>query len=75
MICKVAENSLMIKELIELEFPDWKKTLTEEQFNNIVPDEIRKTNISAAIQAALRTYFVENIVSPRFDENELNIII
>lgn len=60
----------MIKELIELEFPEWKRKLSEEQFNSIVPEDIRKNNITAAIQAVLRTYFTEQILLPRL-ENEL----
>lgn len=61
------QQDLMIKELIELEFPEWRKKLTEVEVNNIVPENIRKTNISAAIQATLRTFFVETILQPRLE--------
>jgi len=57
----------MIKELIELEFPEWRKKLTDEDIKNIVPPEVMKTNISAAIQASLRVYYTEKILLPRLE--------
>lgn len=61
------QQELMIKELIELEFPEWRKKLTEAEINNIVPESIRKTNIGAAIQASLRTFFIETVLQPRLE--------
>lgn len=43
----------------------WKRNLSEDQIKDIVPADVRKTNITSAIQAALRTYFTEKILFPR----------
>jgi len=58
----------MVKELVDLEFPEWRRKLTEEQINEFVPADIRKTGLSAAIQSVLRSYFIENIIGPRLSE-------
>ncbi|WP_131784003.1 hypothetical protein [Legionella gresilensis] len=65
---KKEKQELMIKELVELEFPSWRKKLTDLEFNTIVPEEVRKTNISGAIQSSLRAYFIEKIILPKLDE-------
>jgi hypothetical protein len=57
----------MVKELIELEFPDWKRKLTEEQIKQMVPADTLKTNLTPAIHSALRVYFTENILLPRLE--------
>lgn len=62
------QRNTMMKELADIEFPDWRKNLTEEQVKQIVPADTLKTNLTAAITAALRTYFYENVLAPRFDE-------
>lgn len=59
------QQDVLVKELIELEFPEWRRNLTDEQVNQIVPADVRKTGLSAAIQASLRTYFTEHVVFPR----------
>lgn len=59
------KHDLMVKELIDIEFPTWKKKLSDEEIKSIVPGDILKMNISAAIQAVLRTYFVETILLPK----------
>lgn len=61
------QKDAMIKELIELEFPDWRKKLTETEIKNIVPPETLNTKLSPAITVALRTYFVENILLPKLE--------
>lgn len=61
------ERDAMIKELIDLEFPDWRRKLTVDQIQQIVPAETLKANIAPAITAALRTYFVENVIPFKFD--------
>ena len=63
----------MIKELIDLEFPEWKKKLTEEQIKQIVPADTLKTNLTPAIHCALRGYFVDKILLPRLEAE--NILI
>ncbi|MBV9576696.1 MAG: hypothetical protein JO149_08750 [Gammaproteobacteria bacterium] len=62
------QRDAMMKELIELEFPDWRRKLTTDEIEKIVPEDIRKTNLSAAIQASLRTYYVEKILLPRLEK-------
>lgn len=57
----------MIKELVEMEFPEWRKNLSEDEIKQIVPADTLKTNLTPAIQAALRSYFVERILLPRLD--------
>lgn len=52
----------MLKELVELEFPEWRQNLDEEDIKKIVPKNIIK--IKAGLESALRTYFVEKILSP-----------
>lgn len=61
------KHDAMVKELIELEFPDWRKKLTQDEINKIVPDDVRKTNIAAAISAVLRTFFTENVLMPKIE--------
>ena len=63
----------MIKELIDLEFPEWKRKLTEEQIKQIIPADTLKTNLTPAIHSALRGYFTENILLPRLKSE--NILI
>lgn len=58
-----------LKELIELEFPVWRKNLTDLQIKDIVPADILKMNVAAAITASLRTHYVENILLPRLEED------
>ncbi|MBA2655618.1 MAG: hypothetical protein H0U70_01375 [Tatlockia sp.] len=58
----------MIKELIELEFPDWRRKLTEEEINKIVPQETRRSNFTGAVQSCLRTYFTENVIIPKIEK-------
>lgn len=62
---KKEEKENLIKELISLEFPEWKKSLSEEEIRNIVPEDTRKTKISAAIDSSLRTYFTDEVLFPR----------
>ncbi len=64
---KVRQESL-IKELVDLEFPEWKKNLSQDEIKKIVPEETLKTNLMPAIHAALRIYFTDNIIKPRFAE-------
>ena len=59
-----AQRDAMLNELIELEFPEWKRKLTDEEIKDILPDDIRKTNIKAAINATLRMHFIENVLLP-----------
>lgn len=64
-------QELMIKDLIELEFPTWRKQQTELEIQKIVPADILKMNVSAAITASLRTHFIENILLPKLKKDGL----
>lgn len=61
----------MIKELVDLEFPEWRKQLTEDDVKQIVPAHTLKANVTTAIQAALRSYFMEKILFPRLEKDGL----
>lgn len=61
------KRDLMLKELIELEFPSWRKTLAQDEIKKIVPDEILKANLAPAITASLRTYFIDNILLKKIE--------
>ena len=62
----------MIKELVDLEFPEWRKKLTELEIRQIVPEDILKMKITAPTQSALRTYFIEHILSTRFKREDIS---
>ena len=65
---KEKENrDLMIKEIIDIDFPEWRKKLTEDQIKLIVPENILRTKIVAAITASLRTHFIEKILFPKLE--------
>ncbi len=61
------QRDAMVKELVDLEFPEWRKKLTEAEIKNIVPTAVLKTNLSPAITAALRTHYVENVLLPKLE--------
>ncbi|MGQ3890015.1 hypothetical protein ACQUW5_13415 [Legionella sp. CNM-1927-20] len=65
---KKEKQELMIKELVDLEFPNWRRNLTENDYDEIVPEEVRKTNITGAIQSSLRNYFIEKVILPKLDK-------
>jgi len=51
----------MMKELINLAFDDWQSKLTQEDKDAFIPAEIKKSKLSAAKQASLKTYFTEKV--------------
>jgi hypothetical protein len=58
----------MIKELINIAFDDWQSKLSQEEKDNFIPEDVRKSRLSGAKLASLKAYFVENIwpqVSPK----------
>lgn len=57
----------MIKELVDLEFPNWKSNLSEMQLKQIVPEETLKTKLTPAINAYLKNYYIENILLPKIN--------
>jgi len=64
------KRDAMINELIEIEFPDWRKKLTQDEIKQIVPAETLKVNLGPAITSALRTYFVDNVLLPKINSQE-----
>lgn len=72
---KKEQREALVKELIELEFPEWRRRLTQEQINEIVPADVRRTGLSAAILSSLRTYFTEKILLPKISINGDGVII
>ncbi|WP_419421549.1 hypothetical protein ACNVED_16305 (plasmid) [Legionella sp. D16C41] len=65
---KKEREELMIKELVDLEFPNWRRNLTEREYDEIVPENVRRTNIAGAIQSSLRNYFIEKVILPKLDK-------
>jgi hypothetical protein len=55
----------MIKELVDIDFPEWRKKLTPDDIKQIVPPETLKANLAPAITAALRIHYVDNILLPK----------
>ncbi len=58
----------MIKELVDIEFPEWREKLTDGQIKMIVPEATLRTNIKTAIAAAIKTYFIESVLLPRLEK-------
>lgn len=61
----------MIKEMVDIEFPEWKSKLSENEINKIVPEETRKTKMQAPITAFLRMYYLEKILLPKLEEEKI----
>ncbi len=49
------------EELLKAEFNDWQNILTNEQIDEILPDDIKNSNLAPAKIAVLRTYFRNKI--------------
>lgn len=65
------KRDAMIKEIIEIEFPEWRKKLTQDEIKQIVPADTLKTNLAPAITAALRTHYVDNILLPKLEAGDI----
>jgi hypothetical protein len=64
---------LMVKELVDIEFPEWRKKLTSDDIKKIVPPETLKVNLTPAITAELRMYYIDSILLPRLsNDNQCN---
>jgi predicted transcriptional regulator len=66
---KKERQEAMIKELNELEYPGWRKKLSEEEMKLILPQNV--LNLKSAIEPILRTYFLEKILTPELIEKGL----
>jgi DNA-binding transcriptional regulator GbsR (MarR family) len=63
---------LMIKELMDIEFPVWRNKISPNQIKLIVPEETLRINLAPAITACLRTHYLEKILLPRLETEEIN---
>lgn len=61
----------MIKELSDIEFPLWRKSLSPAEIKNIIPEEMLQANIAPAISATLRSYFTDNVLLPKLEQQGL----
>jgi hypothetical protein len=59
------ERDALIAKLVDLEFPEWKRNLTEAEIEAIVTRDTMRMNIASSVTAALRVYFVEKVLLPR----------
>jgi len=55
------KRDAMIKELINMAFDDWQAKLSQEEKDQLIPEEIRKSRLTGAKLASLKTYFTENV--------------
>lgn len=55
------KHDSMMRELINIAFDDWQAKLTQDEKDQLIPDEIKKSRLSGAKFSSLRTYFIENI--------------
>jgi DNA-binding MarR family transcriptional regulator len=65
------KRDALIKEIVDMDFPDWRKKLTEIEISQIVPPDILKTNLTPAITASLRTHYIESVVMPRLRKDQI----
>ena len=63
---------LMIKELMDIEFPAWRNKISKNQIKLIVPEETLRVNLAPAITACLRTHYLEKILLPSLELEEKN---
>jgi len=63
---------LMIKELMDIEFPAWRNKISPSQIKLIVPEETLRINLAPAITASLRTHYLEKILLPKLEPEEIN---
>ncbi len=55
----------IIKELMSLEFDDWRSSLTEEELKRIIPESSYNSKLEAPKTVALQTYYENEILLPR----------
>lgn len=58
----------MIKEMTEMDFPEWRKKLTDNQIKLIVSEPTLRMNLVPAINSELKKHFVENILMPKLEK-------
>jgi len=62
------EYDKMIKELVDLEFPEWRGELSDEDIRAIVPEQTLKSKFKSAITSALTVYFTKEVLLPRLNQ-------
>ena len=55
------KREVMENELLEISFSEWKGQLSEEEKNNLLPEEIKRINLSGAKESHLRQHFREKL--------------
>lgn len=55
------KHEAMMKELINISFEEWQAELSNEEKDNLIPEDVKKHRLSGAKFASLKTYFTENI--------------
>lgn len=55
------KHEAMMKELINISFEEWQSELSNEEKDNLIPEDVKKHRLSGAKFASLKTYFIENI--------------
>ncbi len=55
------KREAMMKELINIEFEEWQVKLSQEEKDQLIPEEIRRGRLTGAKLASLKTYFTENV--------------
>lgn len=56
-----ARRDIMIKEIINMAFDDWQAKLSQEEKEQLIPEEIKKSRLTGAKLASLKAYFIENV--------------
>jgi hypothetical protein len=55
------KRNAMEEELLQAEFSEWRSTLTHEQIDKILPEDVKNSTLAPAKTACLRTYFKTEI--------------
>ena len=55
------KREVMENELLEISFSEWKGQLSEEEKNKLLPEEIKRINLSGAKESHLRQHFRETL--------------
>lgn len=56
-----SKKEAMEREWLELSFQDWLKTLSEEEIDQLIPQDVKFLKLEAPKKAALRAYFEKTI--------------
>lgn len=61
----------IINELVELDYPQWRKNLTEEEVTKIIPIHVKENDYTGAFSDEyLKKYFKENVVLPNYEKSK-----